>query len=265
MADDARPAEAGPAATPPQALQALQFEQAEFTTPTALRCQHCSQTIAQVYYTVAGQVCCEPCWAQLRGVVPTGSGLKRFGCALVCGVLAAAAGSGLYFAITALTGYELGLVAIVVGFLVGNAVRWGAQGRGGWLYQGLAIVLTYSAIVTTYIPPLFHELRKVASLSQTTPGVPMPDAARASTLRPETLTPQRYGFYRFVTLAVSLLLLYVLACAAPFLGGWQNIMGLVIIGIGLYEAWKLNKRVTVPMAGPYTITTALPETPATQG
>jgi len=36
-----------------------------------------------------------------------------------------------------------------------------------------------------------------------------------------------------------------LALAAPFLAGASNIMGIIIIGIGLYEAWKFNKRVIV--------------------
>ena len=40
------------------------------------------------------------------------------------------------------------LIAIVVGLFVGRAVRWGSGGRGGRLYQGLAVVLTYLAIVS---------------------------------------------------------------------------------------------------------------------
>src|SRR2546422_2854982 len=55
-------------------------------------------------------------------------------------------GAGLYFGIEAATGYELGLVAVVVGLMVGGAVRKGSNGRGGWRYQALAMFLTYCAV-----------------------------------------------------------------------------------------------------------------------
>jgi hypothetical protein len=34
-------------------------------------------------------------------------------------------------------------------------------------------------------------------------------------------------------------------------------MGLFIIGIGLYEAWKLNKRVDVEITGPHKVEAGL--------
>ncbi len=50
-----------------------------------------------------------------------------------------------------------------------------------------------------------------------------------------------------------MLLILAIACAAPFLAGFENIIGIVIIGIGLYEAWKLNRRSTVAITGPHTL------------
>ena len=50
--------------------------------------------------------------------------------------------------------------------------------------------------------------------------------------------------------------LVLLACAAPFLAGVQNVIGIVIIGIGLYEAWKLNRRVPFEITGPHPVATA---------
>jgi hypothetical protein len=46
----------------------------------------------------------------------------------------------------------------------------------------------------------------------------------------------------------------------PFLAGAQNIMGIVIIGIGLYEAWKINKRRIVSVTGPHAIGTQVATT-----
>ena len=40
---------------------------------------------------------------------------------------------------TRVTGWNIGLVAIVVGFMVGGAVRKGTGNRGGMLYQFLTL------------------------------------------------------------------------------------------------------------------------------
>ena len=69
---------------------------------------------------------------------------------------------------------------------------------------------------------------------------------------------------------VSLALFAVLILALPFLGGFANILGLVIIGIGVYEAWKINRRVPLVIAGPFPApapgpTAFPPPVPATPG
>jgi hypothetical protein len=61
---------------------------------------------------------------------------------------------------------------------------------------------------------------------------------------------------------IAFALLFVLAFVAPFLAGLQNPIGLLIIGIGLYEAWKMNKRPRLEITGPHLI--ADPE-PAPEG
>ena len=53
-------------------------------------------------------------------------------------------------------------------------------------------------------------------------------------------------------------LIFVLACAAPFLAGASNFMGWIIIGIALYEAWKINRRATVQINGPYAVNATVP-------
>ena len=47
---------------------------------------------------------------------------------------------------------------------------------------------------------------------------------------------------------------------APFLGGFENIIGIIIIGIGLYEAWKLNRRVELTISGPHALASAAVQT-----
>jgi hypothetical protein len=51
---------------------------------------------------------------------------------------------------------------------------------------------------------------------------------------------------------------FVIAMALPFLQGFGNIIGIIIIGIGLYEAWKLNTRLRLEVTGPYQVAPAIP-------
>jgi hypothetical protein len=44
--------------------------------------------------------------------------------------------------------------------------------------------------------------------------------------------------------------------ALPFLMLPQNLLGLVIIGIGVYEAWKITRRRPLKISGPFRIAAA---------
>jgi hypothetical protein len=201
-------------------------------------------------------------------------------------LLAAIAGSLLYFAVAAITGREFGLVAIAVGYVVGKAVRRGSRGRGGWAYQTLAIALTYMAIVSTYVPLIIaKEFQKVAVMdsvraySQT----PMADTITISARGPEVAraidsstaarridtgvsvaqagTPMAaaratHVRARHIGAATALLgtgQLLLMAAKIPILAGFSNIIGLIIIGIAVFEAWKLNRRVVLNIAGPFRV------------
>lgn len=157
----------------------LQFDTAEPASaegagPGPLTCAVCKADIPTSYYEVNGSIVCDACRTKLNAQLAGGSEPARFAKAVGLGVAGAAAGSALYFVILALTGYHIGLVAVVVGLLVGKAVAYGSEGRGGPVYQGLAVVLTYLAIVTTYIP---YALQSVPSASQALQLLPHAAAA----------------------------------------------------------------------------------------
>ena len=48
-------------------------------------------------------------------------------------------------------------------------------------------------------------------------------------------------------------MLFVFSLALPFLAGLDNLMGIVIIGIGLYEAWKVNRAAPFSISGPFMV------------
>jgi hypothetical protein len=205
----------------------LQFDRAEFKGDSApVTCASCGAAIRSAYYQVGQAITCEQCRWRLESDGNGGSSVGRFLKATVLGAAAAAVGGGLYFAVLALTGYEFGLIAIVVGFLVGGAVRTGSERRGGAPYQALAMLLTYASIVSTYIPDILEGFRA------------------------EGVAERMTGQLVQVRILVGVV---AYAFATPFLRGFENIIGIVIIAIGLYEAWKINRKTDQTVTGPFRI------------
>lgn len=231
-----------PAADPPSSPDPLQFERAEFqATASAGQCRACGNALAGEYFEVNGMTLCPSCAAAVRASREGGVPLLRFLKAGLVGGAAAIAGAIVWYIIRGTTGYELGLIAIVVGFLVGKGVMWGSGYRGGWIYQALAIALTYLSIVSTYVPLIVEELEKQqaqeASAASGQGEGGMTDAVPAEPMP------------RPVVYVVAI----VLSLAMPFLAGFENLMGLIIIAIALYEAWKFTKRRDLVVNGPFRI------------
>jgi hypothetical protein len=241
----------------------LQFDRAEFEgdRPHA-SCAMCHESLLGSYYEINGSTVCEACCERIRTSLTSGTPGRRALRAIGAGVGAAIAGSLLYYAILAITGYEFGLIAIVVGFAVGKAVSWGSDGRGGWAYQTLAIALTYLAIVSAYLPGIITAIKDMpdeTAQSETVAGeMTTAGASNGSAAEPASEPAAENRPPTFGQFTVAVLLLLAIACVAPFLAGLQNIMGLVIIGIGLYEAWKLNKRQAMVITGPHALARGVP-------
>ena len=216
---------------------ALSFERAEFESQATpgLVCGFCRRPIAKQYWQINKRAACVECRTQVQREIDGSMSRAHFLGALQYGVLAAAAGSVGWIVVVRLAkGGQWGIFAIGVGYLVGKAVRKGAGGFGGRRYQVLAMLLTYSAIALASLPAIFEALRQA----------PHHDAAAAA----PGLAAMLWGW----TLILGI------ALASPFLGGIQNFMGLIIIGIGLYEAWKFTRAVPVQVLGPFAIQTSPP-------
>jgi hypothetical protein len=139
----------------------LQFDEAEFTEPAqaATTCTVCKTPITDLYYEAGGKIVCDPCRHKIEAMFHRGSRMGRALKALVLGTIAAVAGAALYYAILKITGRNFGLVAIVVGLMIGAAVKAGSGNRGGWFYQLMALFLTYSAIVAMLIPVALDQIQ----------------------------------------------------------------------------------------------------------
>jgi hypothetical protein len=172
-----------------------------------------------------------------------------------------------------------------VGLAVGVAVKAGSHGRGGPLYQALAVFLTYTAICGTYVPYIVDGLRQSAANEGKKPDAgPTTNKAPEGVVPPEAAPPGVSGSAvagpaaedrvsdeptSAGQVAIALILIPILvmafAYAAPFLGGFENILGLAIIAFGLYEAWKINRREAHAISGPFAVGAPRAVAPASAG
>jgi hypothetical protein len=275
-----------PAPTTEEPAGELQFDRADFgdAAPAGTqRCSSCGETVTGAYYQVNGAVTCETCLAQAVALRGSGSGFGRFARATFFGVLAGAAGAGIYYGISALTGYQIGLIAILVGWMVGFAVSFGSRQRGGWLYQLLAVGVTYCAIVSTYVPQIVEELRQmppeeltVAETSGETEAgdagagadppeglfeeeaEPVPSSAEdeAEPAAPEFSDDEEFSDDVVLEMdgPVAWILAILAAFFAPvFMGFDGNVIGILIIAFGLWEAWRINRKQPFEVSGPYQV------------
>jgi hypothetical protein len=143
----------------------LQFDRADFGDQAAksLTCANCASPIASAYFEARGQIICEACRSRLEAFLAVRPGLRGFIKALAAGAGAGVVGCLIYYAVLVLSGYEFGLIAILVGYMVGRAVRWGSGNRGGAAFQALAIALTYITIVSSYVPLIVTQVRAAAA------------------------------------------------------------------------------------------------------
>jgi hypothetical protein len=253
-------------ATPVSSPEGLRFDEPA-PDAGAPACARCQAAIASEYYEVNGHVVCASCKSAMEQS-PAGTGASRMLRAAAYGLGGAILGAAGYYAILAITGYEIGLVAIAVGWLVGRGVQKGSKGAGGWPYQTLAVGLTYLAIVSTYIPFIFKSFDGENAKATAAASAPAPATSSAAStdsvaVRPAAaVVPARPDSARAEvtagTLVIGILAIVAIAAAAPFLAGFENVLGLVIIGFALYQAWKMNGRVPLAVSGPYAVGRAGP-------
>jgi hypothetical protein len=263
--------------TQPAEATDLQFDRAEFSgQPANPTCAGCQQPVVDRYFDVNGQMTCPTCRAAIANTLEKDPGWTAPLIALAAGLAGGLVGALLYYAVVKLTGYEIGLIAIVVGLLVGRAVRWGSGGRGGRGYQVMAVAITYVAIVATYVPFMIAAVQNSPSVEQTAPsaGAPTPGATAPGAPTPGAQTGSagtdastqaavapaagagENGQATGGSLLFALGLLLFIVLASPFLAGFQNVIGWLIIGFALWEAWKANRRVPLAIAGPFALAPA---------
>jgi len=224
----------------------LQFQKAEFiSSEPELSCISCQRKIGDSYYHVAGDVMCPACAEQRRIFQGLPEGRGTFFQAALYGFGAAVAGSILY-ALVMMTGFQFSIVAIVVGVMVGKAIRSVTKGRSRRRYQVLAVLLTYGAITTSFLPSVIRAVEKQKKQSTSVTGT---QATSKSPAAPKTVHVGRL----FGALAALIGFMFILPFIALFESPASGLLNLVIIGIGLLQAWRITKPDQALIMGPYSV------------
>ena len=123
------------------------------------------------------------------------------------GLVGAIIASALWYAVVALTSWQIGLVAIIVGFIVGKAVVFGAGGRGSIPLVAVSVAFTLMALVVSEYLIIFHFISQevgaanVISVIQPIDFVVM---VAFESLQADPLTLLFWGFALFQSVAIPL-------------------------------------------------------------
>jgi hypothetical protein len=255
----------------PAAEETLQFDRAVNDNPTAgvpptpvVECAGCKITIKTQYYDVNGKALCGTCRAAVAEAAETPRGMSTLMLSALFGLGAGIVGAGIYYAVIAIAHLEIGIVAILIGYMVGYSVRRGAQGRGGRRFQVLAAALTYFSVALAYAPLAVQqamkdkaELTAVAPAATDTTVDVTPQAAA-----PEGAKPQARPKPSGARIAMSFVILGGIMIALPVLvviGSMPSgLISAFIIFIGMRQAWKMTEAAVLKIHGPYRVGAAKP-------
>jgi hypothetical protein len=268
--------------------QELSFDESNAQSgPTT--CSRC-QTPLTEYWAVDGAAVCESCKDELLAEVadPAG-GAGRLFKAIGLGLLGMLGGAAVWYAVAKLANLEIGIIAILLGFLVGKGIMMGSGNRGGLGYQLLAVAITYLGIGVAMAPfaaealmeesgyavdsiqagldslpdmveevadsmlPTMKAVGKDAGLSDSALDAELAaiDSAIAAGPKGEADPAMSTG----LMVGIGLVAIFVGILALPVLSimGGGSIIGLIIYGIALYEAWKLTAKVERSVSGPHPV------------
>ncbi len=148
----------------------LQFDQAEMTTPKSSgpSCDACKRPITDAYYEINRKILCSSCRERIEASFQGGSGVARFLKASLFGFGAALVGAAIYYAWVRVTGSNFGLVAILVGFMIGWGVRKGT-GQPRWnalSVPGVVPDLLCHRLDVCHIRAMEHQFKELQGMNK---------------------------------------------------------------------------------------------------
>jgi hypothetical protein len=232
----------------------LQFDQAQYDAPKAgVTCGMCGKPVGAQYWQWMGRVACASCREQVGQLEARAMSPQVFAKAAFLGSLTAL-GCGIGYALFVWgTKSQFALITIGIAYLVASVIRKATGNVSGLRYQVLAVVLTYFASTMGYAPGLLrgitekHESRTAGASADPSSELSRDDREKTKPIPAAALA--KAGIYMFGVLL-----------AAPLLEATEAPIGLLIIGIGLWEAWRRARPLPTVVAGPYRVA-VVPEPP----
>lgn len=143
----------------------------------------------------------------------------------------------------------MAILSLAVGYIVGKAIRKGTGGLGGRRCQVMAVALTYFAIGLSYAPVTEREMAKQGTLhGRKAPAKTAPRWMLKPTGKGEAAAV--VGVAVVAALAMILLAVAAFSIIAPLAGG---VIGVVILLVGLAQAWKMTARDKRLLTGPFAL------------
>jgi len=222
-------------------------------TPATATCTACHKTLDTEYYSVNDHAVCRSCRDGIEHVAQTPRGVWPFIRAGLFGLGAGIVGAAIYYGVIALANLEIGIVAILIGYMVGYAVRRGAGGRGGRRFQVLAIALTYGAVALAYTPVVIkatldrQKTDTASSITKTAAGTAAPTPLSGSVN--EDLSA-RDGLMALIVALGIIASLPVLMVVGTLPSG---LISAAIIFFGMRQAWVMTGIPSLRISGPYRV------------
>jgi hypothetical protein len=247
------------------------------------QCANCGKALGTSYHTANGAPICSSCRGKLHAAAAP---LRNPGLllkAIAFGFGAAIVGAIIYYAVMRYLNLEIGLVAILTGWMVGKAMHKATAGRGGRLLQVCAGLLVYISVAMAYFPFAVQQIQEEIAAAPLEPGVDVPvierladsaavaaivdsmaavaaaDATGAAVsdvvltdadrraLREEN-APDVNPLIGFVVVAGFAFALPLLAIFGTLPGG---LISAAIIGFGIMQAWQLTGAPKIHFEGPF--------------
>lgn len=193
----------------------LQFDHATYDAPKAgVVCGMCGKPVEGEYWQWLGRVACASCRDQVGRLEERAASPEVFAKAAAL-AMGTAVVCGLGYAVFVwVAKVQFALVTIGIAYAVAAVIRKSTGNVSGRSYQVMAVLLTYAASTMGYAP---YFLRGE-----------LPSAAQTIALLP-----------------------YVLV--APFMAAREAPIGLLIVGFGLWEAWRRTKPLPLVVTGPFRV------------
>jgi hypothetical protein len=237
--------------------ETLQFDRvvtdpggAEVPRSPAVVCAGCKEGIQTQYYDVNGNALCGTCRSAVSAAAETPTGMLPILKAAGLGAGAGIVGASVYYGVIAIAHLEIGIVAILIGYMVGYSVRKGADGRGGRRFQVLAAVLTYCSVALAYAPLAVQQTREAKAATATTLSQGSQGSQGSKGAGPEARPSGARILLGVVLLGGVIAALPVLVVVGSFPSG---LISAVIIFIGMRQAWKMTGAPVLTILGPYRV------------